>query len=99
MTLKELIKIASSAYNEGLIEQYHNQPSGDHGDLLAKFIAQELAETYDHRESSLDQLSRAMLVMATASNQLSEVYDALDDEMELVEIDKQTKAELEETHE
>ena len=99
MTLKDIIKIASSAYNEGLIEQYHNNPSGDHGDLLAKFIAQELAETYDHKAAAIDQLSEALLVLAKASNQLSEVYDALDAEIELVHIDDEIKAQLEETHE
>lgn len=78
MTLTEIIKIASEAYDvDGTVMRYHLDPDGDHGDGLAQFIARELAETFDEGSSDESKYSAAVHVMNKACRELSAVEDAL----------------------
>lgn len=77
MTLVELIHIVSDAYPDGLVEDYFREPEGGHGDGLAKFVASEIAETFDPEAPTALQLSEAQRVMDTAANDLNNVCDAL----------------------
>ena len=77
LTLFELIKIADEAYSDGLIMAYHMERDGNHGDGLAKFIAIELAETFDQHTSRMEQLSEASRVMHNAATELACVQQAL----------------------
>lgn len=79
MTLDELIKIASSVYSDNLIEEYHKDPETHHGDLLAKFIAAELTETFDPEAASDEQLDEAHRVLDMAQHQLGIVVNAIVD--------------------
>lgn len=79
MTLDELIKIASNVYSDNLIEEYHRDPETNHGDLLAKFIAAELTETFDPEASSEEQLAEAHHVLYMAHHQLGIVVNAIVD--------------------
>ena len=78
MTMGKLIKIVDKVYPDGLVGLYYKHPTEDHGDLLAKFIARELSETYDPRASELDQLVEANRVMNRAAMELDAVCAALD---------------------
>ena len=80
MKLQDIIKIADSVYPDGLVKQYFDTPSGNHGDSLAKFIAIELKETYDPKASKYEQLSRAFRVMYNAANEIRAVADAFENE-------------------
>ena len=79
MTLNEIIKVASDAYPDGLVELYHTNPSGNHGDGLARFIAVELKETYDAAASAGNQIYEAWRTMRLARAELDAVCDALED--------------------
>jgi len=82
MTLQSLIEFVDKVYQngeEGLVGQYHRDPKGDHGDTLAKFIAIELAETFDKDETDDEQFGEAIVAMSRAANDLRNVVDALED--------------------
>ncbi len=77
MTLEQIIRIADEAYpSERKVAEYFNDPDGNHGDTLAKFIAIELRETYEEG-SSKDQLRKAYNVMAQALEDLESVVNTL----------------------
>src|SRR5512137_2491609 len=46
LILDELIAIADEGYSDGLVLAYHEEPDGEHGDTLAKFVAVDLADTF-----------------------------------------------------
>jgi hypothetical protein len=83
MTLNQLVSRAASVYPDGFVLEYwdcHDQcakhnPAG--GDTLAQFIAQELADTYDREASDGDQVTTAVRVMQSATDDLQAVTDAL----------------------
>lgn len=78
MELKELIRLADKAYDEdGLVMAYHEDPEGNHGDTLAKFIALELAGTFDAEANDLNQLNEATRVIGVACQQLNRVHGHL----------------------
>ena len=82
MTLYKLIKIASSVYPDGLIEQYWDKRTkrvvDTHaGDTLALFIAWELQDTYDKQETDAYQLQEACRVVRNARDELDKVFEAL----------------------
>jgi len=75
MKIDQIIEIADKAYPDGLISQYwddkKHRPIGDAqaknvGDGLARFIVQELFETFDSMASKENQLNEAKRVMARA---------------------------------
>ncbi len=77
MTLDQLIDIANAAYGDDLILQYHRNRQGNYGDGLAKFIAVELAETFEADAAGKEQTERAAEVMGNAQDELAKVYCAL----------------------
>ena len=82
--LSLIIKTASDAYDDGLVEQYWDWKYGEHrssdepGDTLAKFIAIELGEVYDPEAERSENLAFAVHAMDNAIEQLQAVRDALD---------------------
>lgn len=79
MTREQIIAIADEAYGDGLVGLYHDEPTGDHGDTLAKFIAIELRETYEAEAADAEQLWEAHRVMKSARNELMGVEEALEE--------------------
>ena len=75
MTLDELIAVASTDYPE--VGEYHRHPEENHGDTLAKFVAIELADTFDPTATDEDQREEAQQVMQSAIDDLQKVIDAL----------------------
>ena len=76
MTLLEIIRIADTAYDDNLVLDYHKHPRGNHGDGLAKFIAEELRETYCAGSTDEEQIAEACRVMETAMHDITNVVDA-----------------------
>ena len=80
MKLEDILKIASEAYDEHdpqLVMWYHQDPLGNYGDGLAKFISVEIAETYDDTATDEAQLGEAIRVCSSAARQLEDVALAL----------------------
>ena len=88
MTLQELIAIASAGYPDGKIQEafncLENQNEKDLGailsevgDGLAVFIALELKETFDENSDRGNQMAEAARVIGRAQEELSDVWDAL----------------------
>lgn len=78
MTLEQIIAIVNDVYDDGLVGLYHDEPTGDHGDTLAKFIAIELRETYEAEATDSEQLWEAQRVMLSAYEELGKVVDAFE---------------------
>jgi hypothetical protein len=78
LTLQQVIDIADGAYPDGLVGMYHRHPSGHHGDTLAKFIAAELADTYDSRASREEQIAAAAHAMSNSIEALAGIRRALE---------------------
>jgi hypothetical protein len=79
MLLKDLIEVADTGYDqEGLVTAYYETPAGNFGDGLAKFIADELTDTYDSDGSDPEILETAIDVMQSAYDQLGDVVRALE---------------------
>ena len=79
MHIDRLISIASSAYPDGLVGEYHIDPKGDYGDGLAKFVALELKDTFDPEASDIGQLEEASKAIGRAVKELQDVEAALCD--------------------
>ena len=83
MTLDQIIAIAGKAseddgtVGENLVERDHQYLDGNFGDGLARFIAAELAETYDPEASTGEQLNEAARLMKAAHDNLFRVWTAL----------------------
>lgn len=78
MTIQELIKIADSHYVEiGMIQNYFDHPDENHGDGLAKFIYNELQETFDEDSSDPDKINEAIHVLGVARLELDNVIAGL----------------------
>ncbi len=80
MTIEELIKIANDAYSEldDMVLRYFEDPTGEHGDSLAKFVCVELSETFDADGDEDDQYTEAIRAMLSAQRQLQDVVSALE---------------------
>lgn len=78
MKLDEIIQIADKAYPDGLVGCYFREPAEDHGDTLAQFIAAEIQDTFNPKDSDCEQLEEAMRVLRKATNEIADVMDALD---------------------
>jgi hypothetical protein len=83
MTKTELLRIADRVYPDGLLWLYYMEPDAGHGDTLAKFIASELAETFDEHElpdvSPKVALRHAIAAMRAARCDILVVERALSD--------------------
>ena len=77
MTLRELLAIASHAYYDNLILKYADDPTGNHGDGLAAFIATEIGETYEKERPDSWQIDIAIEALQSAQRELQLVIDAL----------------------
>lgn len=77
MTLDRIIDMIDPAYEDGLIRAYFEEPDVAHGDGLAKFIVDELRETYDETAPEQVQLDQAFGALTSALKQLWAVRDAL----------------------
>jgi hypothetical protein len=88
VTLKELVAIADEAYPDGLVGAYFEDPDGEHGDTLARFVARELEGTFSREETDpAEQIATAQVAMLRAIKELEMVLEALD-EAHLKEIRK-----------
>jgi len=76
LRLNDIIKVADEAYYSG--EELISRAAEGHdpGDGLAKFIAQELKETFDSQALVTDQISQAMILMDRARQELQGVHQA-----------------------
>ena len=83
MKLSALIAIANDVYPDGLIAQAHKDKrrTDDIGDGLARFIADELSDTFDAKMSSRTQLADAADAMQCAMDEIRNVYDAFTKQM------------------
>jgi len=86
MTYDELIRVASAAYPENLIQRYQAGEE-DAGDTLAEFIGLELEGTFDEEASSEVQLAEAIRVLEVASRDLRKVIGALEGFVAALQID------------
>ena len=77
MTLQELIDIADAVYPDGMVGMYHREPRKNHGDILAKFLATELRETFDTDATDDEQLVTAERAVYAAIGELEAVREAL----------------------
>ena len=82
MTLESIIEIANDVYGDRLVELYFKNGDGRYGDTLAKFIAAELEDTYEHQASDYAQYTMAMKVMENAANQLHDIASSFRDAIE-----------------
>lgn len=82
MELNKLMEIANDVYPDGLIGQYWNNGNGmpdvvELGDGLARFVAMEIAETFDPDLKSSEQLEEAANCVGRAASELESVAEAL----------------------
>jgi len=77
LSVANLIDAADDAYGDGLIRSYFDEPEGQHGDTLAKFITSELQDTYEEGQGSQVIIDEAVRAMDTAIRDVSSVRDAL----------------------
>jgi hypothetical protein len=79
MTLDELMELADRAYGpDGLVLAYHQKPDEQHGDGLAKFLRNELVDTYDETVDEPTQIQTAVACIEQAIHQMNFVVEALD---------------------
>jgi hypothetical protein len=81
MTITELLELVSASYPNDLVGQYHRHPEEAHGDLLAKFIAVELTETFNGHARTPSQLFEARRVINRAAEELKSIVLVLDEEL------------------
>lgn len=73
MRLLDVIRIADEAYGDGLVMDYYSYPGLDFGDSLAKFITEEIKDTYSETLSDDDKLLTASEAINKAALQLMDV--------------------------
>jgi hypothetical protein len=76
MRLKTLIKVASDSYPDGAVLDAHERGEAA-GDTLALFIASEIADTFERRDSTAEQLARAIEVIEKAHDEIGAVLSGL----------------------
>jgi hypothetical protein len=87
VTLNKLIRICNKYYDDGYLAMYWNfkksKPVDTYsGDTLALFIVREISDTYRVDISDKEQIREAARCMNSASEQLSTVTCALDNEFD-----------------
>jgi len=87
LPLADLIEAANEAYGDDLIASYHDDPEGEHGDTLAKFIAVELRDTYEEGQTAENIVDEAVRAMGVAIRDLSSVREALLGKRRMIEHD------------
>ena len=90
MTLGQIIKIADKAYDtlagndykhRGVVKAYFENPDGEFGDGLAKAVAIQLKESYNHEESDEEQLMTAWQTMYAMKDQIEEIVTAFQEKI------------------
>lgn len=76
MTFAELVALVNEVYPDDLLDQYFH--GGEVGDGLARFIVQELSETFDANESREEQLAMAGRAMKNALEEMRAVWEIID---------------------
>jgi len=89
LSIEDIINIADVHYGvDHLVKSYFQAPAENHGDLLAKFIAEELAEELEEVfcEDVTDfiNLDKAFRALALASSRLTKVMIGLQEVQPLV---------------
>jgi hypothetical protein len=85
MKLDKLIDLVDNGYgNERLVKAYHDKPAEDHGDTLARFIALEIAESFDANADDEEQLQGAVSAIETAEEQINNILNRLYDEIDRI---------------
>jgi len=83
--LEKIIAIADKVYPDGLVKQAYKEQQmkkdASVGDGLAEFIARELADTYDEKASSLEQVQEAHRVMSRATTEIGDVTRTFSDKL------------------
>ena len=83
LSLPDLIDLADRAYNiDNMVRLYSRQPNTNHGDGLAKFVADELADTFDSSLDTHDKLVAAITAVESAVSQLQGVVLAFQTKLE-----------------
>jgi hypothetical protein len=81
MQLIGLLKKANEAYGEGFLAEYYDETTGDakegSGDGLARFIVNEIRETYIAESNDNEQIGEAQTAIQNAIDQLEAVHGAL----------------------
>ena len=78
MKLTEIIEAADKAYPDGMVKLYFENPNGNHGDTLAKFIVLELKDTFDEEATDADQIWTAERTLSRAREELAKVQEAIE---------------------
>jgi hypothetical protein len=84
MTLSELIAVVNKGYGQDdILSSYFDKMTGKinpsaSGDCLAKFIVEELIQTFDLNSSSATQLKEGMRVIARAVEDLENAHYSLE---------------------
>ena len=91
MKIDEIIAITNQSYPDGMIAQYWDekkhrplgvQAARNVGDGLARFIVQELFETFDAEASDGDQITEAIRVMDSARREIDQIIGAFETKQE-----------------
>jgi len=77
MTFGQLIEKIDSFYPDGFLMQYLKDPGGSHVDRRAKFIVDELEDTFDPAIDDEHQLAAAIEAIGDAEDELGMVTRAL----------------------
>ena len=85
MDVKEILDIANTGYPDSFLEVYYNDKGellpNEGGDSLARFVVIEIIETYDDNLTDEEQLEEAIRVISAGESDLSQVREALEDEL------------------
>lgn len=74
--LSHVIQVANNAYGDDLVAQYHEDPDGEFGDTLAKFIVRELVDAVEG-ETTHGGFIAGINRMERAGDQLMDVAESL----------------------
>ena len=84
MKLNDLIRIAAAGYPDAQVLEYWDfegakpRSNPDGGDTLARFVALELAETFDSETTNDQQISESVRVLTRAVDDLKAVIGAIE---------------------
>lgn len=82
MKLNQLMEVVHAGYPDGMTrlcwDEKGQQVRGDQGDTLAAFVVGEIADTYDGRATTGEQLDDALDALRWAATELGAVITALE---------------------
>jgi hypothetical protein len=77
MKLITLMRLVDEAYGDGQVMACNREPSGNHGDGLARFVEAEIRETFEPGAITGNQIKEAIRKMETAREDLDRVVRTL----------------------